>query len=684
MRLGMQLSSFLFFLVRNSPSLISEKLEVVYPIPKKLVTFVVRGSLIFLTCVAPGCRPEVTRSEVSSSPHQATESLLIKEEAYWTGWISSREGNHRENLSTLLPSPLGARDEEGSNGQNPYLFYEPGYSFPSLRARVLGEMVTISLQPHLKRVHALGITRLALSPGENKVALLFSKKFDPHDALLILDLRKNSREVLLEGVYDFVWGDTDTLLFYTLQPNGIPSELYALKQGESEKIITADSPGESILIQGTIHKALRIHKTSTPVATKVGTLPFDQLRTDTAAITWYDGAALARNEGGTYVLSYRTNPFGDLHLYSSHTLTQKVIFSGTHQNVLLDLVEVPAGVILYSGNGHTRGLSIIESTGKILSYSPPPPLLQLSATYSRDRITIYGESVVCPSEKLAELPIHDDDSGNVFTLKTPSCKNVTATFQSTLSRDGTHTPLTITKIAGLERGIVLYAYGAYGVSLPLRYSERLRFLAEEGYAVALCHARGGTEFGPLWHEHSRMSGKLLTVEDAESCLLKIRTSLPRSLPVIGFGHSAGGWLLSQIARIRPRYLSALLLDAPMISFPNKSESQDVSSRGITAREELEWVTNKTRPDLGMIPYPKGTNIFTIIREADNLISPTSLATWMNTIRTQASNSNQIISYVAKNAAHTLKLTPNDERIIYSSWREFLRGIQEPVETPSLK
>lgn len=623
------------------------------------------GAFILLLSLCLGCRPEV------SPP---LPQLKI-EENIWTEWISARESNSRENITTPLPVPTDTNKIPTSEDRVPSLFYETGYSFPSLRARVFGEVVTIALQPHLKRVRALGISRLAFSPTESKVAIVFSKKFEPGESLLLLDLTKNAPEELIDNVYDFVWGNSDALLFYTLKPYGIPSELYALNRRRSEKILSADSPGESILIQGSTHKVLRIQKTYTPLATKVGILRFDTVQTGGPTIRWYNGSAVGCSDYGAYVISYSNNPLGELIFYPDGDDTKKSIVSGDKDNVLLGLVETSHGVIVYSGNGHSRHVSVVDSTGSIRKYFPPPPLLQLSASFSNGRISLYGESVLCPPEKLTELSDKIDEIKDRVELKTPSCTGVSTTLYKAHSRDGTLIPLTVTRMNRPERGVVLYVYGAYGVSLPLHYSDRLSFLAHEGYAIALCHARGGAEFGPHWHEQTRLLGKSLTIEDAESCVSKVGSLVPTASPVVGFGHSAGGWLLLQVAQKLPTYLSGLLLDAPMTSLPDgKRIPLTPSHRDLNAREELEWVSGFASPSISAIPHPKGTDIFTVIRGGDELVSPSSLAEWMDTTRRETSSVHQIISYVAKDASHSLNLPSEDERNVRLSWKEFLRGI----------
>lgn len=622
--------------------------------PRKLVWCASIKSLVLLLCTLLGCK---------SIMSGRTDSNL-----------GGDEGSPTRQFSDYLNPMTEPGKSENGETTPPYLFYEPGYSFPSFRTQVFGEVVTISLHPHMKRLAALGISRLALAPEGKKLAIIFSKKPDASESLLILDLTKNSIDALIDNVYDFVWGDSDTLLFYTLKPYGIPSELYALNQGVSKRLLIATSPGESILIQRGIHDTLRIQKTYTPLRTTVGLLTFENLRKGEIEIPWYDGTALAFNDQGTYVLSYGANRLGELLHYSPHTLNKKVIASGTPERALLGLVEIPQGVILYWGDGHTRSLSIIHSDEIIRSYSPPFPLLQLSGSYSKGLITISGESVLCPPEKLAELRIKGRRIEHSESFKKSICGNVSTSLQATQSRDGTRIPLTLTKLAEREKGLLLYLYGAYGVSLPLHYSERLRFLAEEGFVIALCHVRGGGEFGPHWHEQTRLSGKKLTVEDAESCLLQIEKSYPPSLPVAGFGYSAGGWLLTQLARIRPNYFSALLLDAPMITLPDRANKRSPSHEELEIREELEWNGGKVVTELRGISYPKDTHMFTIIREADNLVIPSSLQEWMNTIRSQVSSHYRINSYLAKNATHLLKLTPHDESSIRSSWKELLGKI----------
>ncbi len=61
--------------------------------------------------------------------------------------------------------------------------------------------------------------------------------------------------------------------------------------------------------------------------------------------------------------------------------------------------------------------------------------------------------------------------------------------------------------------LLLYAYGSYGISMPVTFSSNRLSLLDRGVIFAVAHIRGGGELGKPWHDMGRMQHKMNTFTD---------------------------------------------------------------------------------------------------------------------------------------------------------------------------
>ena len=138
-----------------------------------------------------------------------------------------------------------------------------------------------------------------------------------------------------------------------------------------------------------------------------------------------------------------------------------------------------------------------------------------------------------------------------------------------LSEDGTDIPISI--VFNNQNGalqtpapcpgpLVLVAYGAYGVSVPVEFDPQIFALLERGFTVAYAHCRGGGEYGAVWHKQGRGHSKWNTCNDYTSCaqyLISKEYTSPSML--CGMGSSAGGLIMGVMANESPNMFAALVM-----------------------------------------------------------------------------------------------------------------------------
>jgi oligopeptidase B len=186
------------------------------------------------------------------------------------------------------------------------------------------------------------------------------------------------------------------------------------------------------------------------------------------------------------------------------------------------------------------------------------------------------------------------------------------------ARDGTAVPISLVYRHGMEKDgsnpLLLYGYGAYGVSVePEFWSGRLSLL-DRGFIFAIAHVRGGSELGRQWYEHGKLRSKMNTFTDFIACeehlINEGYTSADR---LVIEGTSAGGLLIGTVVNMRPDLCQAAIADVPFVdvvntmmdeSIPRTATEYDEWGNPIEDQEALEYIRSYSPYDnVGPRDYP---------------------------------------------------------------------------------
>jgi oligopeptidase B len=156
--------------------------------------------------------------------------------------------------------------------------------------------------------------------------------------------------------------------------------------------------------------------------------------------------------------------------------------------------------------------------------------------------------------------------------------------------DGAQVPVSLVYKRDLVRDgrapLLLYGYGAYGLSMEPSFSSDRLSLIDRGVVYAIAHVRGGAELGKPWHEEGRLLRKKNTFTDFIACaeaLIKARyTSADR---LAAEGRSAGGLLAGAITNMRPDLFAVILAGVPFVDALNTMLD---ASLPLTVGEYEEW------------------------------------------------------------------------------------------------
>ncbi len=113
--------------------------------------------------------------------------------------------------------------------------------------------------------------------------------------------------------------------------------------------------------------------------------------------------------------------------------------------------------------------------------------------------------------------------------------------------------------------LLLYGYGAYGITIPASFSTGRLSLVDRGFVYAIAHIRGGKDKGFHWYADGRREKKVNTFTDFVAVarfLAKERyTSAGK---IVGWGGSAGGLLIGAVANMAPELFAGLIAEVPFV------------------------------------------------------------------------------------------------------------------------
>jgi oligopeptidase B len=156
--------------------------------------------------------------------------------------------------------------------------------------------------------------------------------------------------------------------------------------------------------------------------------------------------------------------------------------------------------------------------------------------------------------------------------------------------DGAQVPISLVYKKGLQKDsrtpMLLYGYGAYGLSVdPVFSSDRLSLL-DRGMVFAMAHIRGGGDLGKPWHEDGRLLKKKNTFTDFIACaehLIANRYTSSARLAIEG--RSGGGLLIGAVLNMQPELFGVALAGVPFVDALNTMLD---ASLPLTVGEYEEW------------------------------------------------------------------------------------------------
>jgi len=134
--------------------------------------------------------------------------------------------------------------------------------------------------------------------------------------------------------------------------------------------------------------------------------------------------------------------------------------------------------------------------------------------------------------------------------------------------------------------LLLYAYGSYEISMPVRFSTARLSLLDRGVGFAVAHVRGGGEMGKDWYENGKLEHKMNTFTDfVDVAAFLVETGVCAADRIAARGASAGGLTMGASLNLAPSSFAAVVAEVPFVDVINTMLDADLP---LTVVEWEEW------------------------------------------------------------------------------------------------
>ena len=162
--------------------------------------------------------------------------------------------------------------------------------------------------------------------------------------------------------------------------------------------------------------------------------------------------------------------------------------------------------------------------------------------------------------------------------------------------DGRQVPISLVARAGARRDgagpLLLYGYGAYGISMDPAFNSARLSLLDRGFRFAIAHVRGGQELGRHWYDDGRLGRKRNTFTDFIACAEHlVREGYTRPDRLYAMGGSAGGLLMGAVLNMRPDLFAGAVAQVPFVDVLTTMLDDSIP---LTTGEYDEWGNPRER------------------------------------------------------------------------------------------
>jgi oligopeptidase B len=158
------------------------------------------------------------------------------------------------------------------------------------------------------------------------------------------------------------------------------------------------------------------------------------------------------------------------------------------------------------------------------------------------------------------------------------------------ARDGVKVPVSLVYNKAMFKSghspLLVYGYGAYGMSMDPAFSANRISLLDRGFVYALIHVRGGGELGQNWYQQGKLTHKPNTFSDfIDATQALIQQGYGQPGRIYAMGGSAGGLLMGAIINQAPQLYNAVVAQVPFVDVLTTMLDDSIP---LTVGEYEEW------------------------------------------------------------------------------------------------
>ena len=238
----------------------------------------------------------------------------------------------------------------------------------------------------------------------------------------------------------------------------------------------------------------------------------------------------------------------------------------------------------------TETNSVTEITFQEAAYDVS---LDTGLEYNTNMVRFAYTSMTTPRQ-IFDYDMSTGERNMVYEQSLPSGHNakdyITKRLWAPIGDDEQEIPITLlyhkdTKLDGIAP-VLLYGYGAYGISIPASFSGNRLSLVDRGFIYAIAHIRGGKEMGFDWFLQGRKENKINSFKDfATAAQYLINNNLTQKGNITIHGGSAGGLLVGATLNLSPELFRGAIAEVPFVDVLNTMLDDTLP---LTPPEWPEW------------------------------------------------------------------------------------------------
>ncbi len=231
------------------------------------------------------------------------------------------------------------------------------------------------------------------------------------------------------------------------------------------------------------------------------------------------------------------------------------------------------------------------------------------------------------------------------------------------ARDGAMIPVSLVYHKDYNRDasrpILVYGYGAYGISMDPAFSPGRVSLLDRGWVFAIAHIRGGQEMGRRWYDQGRLQHKANSFNDFIDVtreLVSRRYADPKR--VYAMGGSAGGLLMGAVMNQAPDLFRGVVAQVPFVDVVTSMLDEDIP---LTTGEYDEWGDPRKEADyrnmLSYSPYDQVSaqdypNLLVTSGLHDSQVQYWEPTKWVARLRELKTDENLLLLHTDMDAGHS--------------------------------